>query len=355
MTLPGGEMPFLDHLEELRMRLLRSLGAVVVGFGLGLWLVERLQLVALLKAPIAPYLPAGKLTFTSPTEPLMIVFKLGFVVGLLLASPVLIYQAWAFLAPALYDRERKVIFPSLVVGLGLFIVGASLGYMFVVPQALRVFFSFQAESLQPMITYDAWFDFVLQIVLALGLSFELPLVIIILASLGVVTPAGLHRFRRFAVVLSFVAGAVLSPGTDVFSMLMMTAPLLLLYEIGVAGAIVIARRRLRAEGGGIAPWCCCSSSWAASRRRPRRRACRRRGGPRGRTPHVRRHARPARSWTRRRLPASACRPSRPSPSRRRTPPTVPCSNAPALPPRSIVPTPLPSSRRRRNCSSWATP
>ena len=177
----------------------------------------------------------------------MIVFKLGFVVGLLLASPVLIYQAWAFLSPALYDRERKVIFPALVVGLGLFLVGASLGYIFVVPQALRVFFSFQAESLQPMITYDAWFGFVLQIVLALGLSFELPLVIIILAALGVVTPAGLHRFRRYAVVLSFVAGAVLSPGADVFSMLMMTFPLLLLYEIGVAGAVLIARRRLRHE------------------------------------------------------------------------------------------------------------
>ena len=229
------------------MRLLRALGAIVVGFGAGLWLVEKLQLVALLKAPIAQYLPGGKLTFTSPTEPLMIVFKLGFVVGLLLASPVLIYQAWAFLSPALYDRERRVIFPALVVGLGLFLVGASLGYIFVVPQALRVFFSFQAESLQPMITYDNWFGFVLQIVLALGLSFELPLVIIIMAALGVVTPAGLHRFRRYAIVLSFVAGAVLSPGADVFSMLMMTFPLLLLYEIGVAGAVLIARRRLRSS------------------------------------------------------------------------------------------------------------
>ena len=253
MTVPGGEMPFLDHLEELRTRLLRALGAIVVGFGAGLWLVEKLQLVALLKAPIAQYLPDGKLVFTSPTEPLMIVFKLGFVVGLLLASPVLIYQAWAFLSPALYDRERKVIFPALVVGLGLFLVGASLGYIFVVPQALRVFFSFQAESLQPMITYDAWFGFVLQIVLALGLSFELPLVIIILAALGVVTPAGLHRFRRYAVVLSFVAGAVLSPGADVLSMLMMTVPLLLLYEIGVAGAALIARRRLRSERAAMLP------------------------------------------------------------------------------------------------------
>ncbi len=235
------------------MRLLRALGAVVVGFGVGLWLVERLRLVALLKAPIAPFLPSGKLVFTSPTEPIMIVFKLGFVLGLLLASPVLIYQAWAFLSPALYERERKVIFPALVAGLGLFLIGASVGYLFVVPQALRVLFSFQAEALQPMITYDAWFAFVLQIILALGVSFELPLVIIIMAALGVVTPAGLHRFRRYALVLSFVAGAVLSPGADVFSMLMMTVPLLLLYEIGVAGAVVIARRRLRSARAGALP------------------------------------------------------------------------------------------------------
>jgi sec-independent protein translocase protein TatC len=104
MTDPGGEMPFLDHLEELRMRILRSLAAVVAGFGLGVWLVERLQLVSLLKAPIAPYLPDGRLTFTSPTEPLMITLKLGFVLGLVLASPVIIWQVWAFLSPALYER-----------------------------------------------------------------------------------------------------------------------------------------------------------------------------------------------------------------------------------------------------------
>lgn len=243
MTGPGGEMPFLDHLEELRRRILRSLGALVAAFGIGLWLVQRFQLVILLKAPIAPYLPDGKLTFTSPTEPLMIVFKLGFVVGLVLASPVLIYQAWAFLAPALYDKERRVLVPALVAGLGLFLVGAALGYLLVVPQALRVFFSFQADALQPMITYDNWFSFVLQIVLALGISFELPLVIIILAALGLVTPAGLGRFRRYAVVLAFIAGAVLSPGADILSMLMMTVPLLLLYELGVAGAAIIQRRR----------------------------------------------------------------------------------------------------------------
>ena len=114
MTGSAGEMPFLDHLEELRLRILRSLAAVVVGFAIGLWVVQRFQLVTLLKAPIAPYLTGGKLIVTSPTEPVMIVFKLGFVVGLVLASPIILWQLWAFLAPALYEREKKALVPVAV-------------------------------------------------------------------------------------------------------------------------------------------------------------------------------------------------------------------------------------------------
>src|SRR3954469_2814209 len=243
----AGEMPFLDHLEELRHRILRSLAAVVVGCGLGLWLVQRFQLVSVLKEPIAPYLTGGKLIVTSPTEPVMIVLKLGLLVGLVLASPVILWQTWAFLAPALYQREKRALVPSLFVGLGLFLTGAGLAYRFVVPQALRVLFSFQSEAIAPFITYDAYFSFVLQVTLALGLSFELPLIIIILSWLGVVGPAELNRFRRYAIVLAFFAGAVLSPGTDVLSMAMMTLPLLLLYEVGFAGSLILQRRRRRSE------------------------------------------------------------------------------------------------------------
>lgn len=245
MTGTAGEMPFLDHLEELRFRILRSLGAVVVGSVLGLWAVQRFQLVSILKKPIAPYLTNGKLVVTSPTEPVMIVFKLGFLVGLVLASPIILWQLWAFLAPALYEREKKAMVPSLFVGLVLFLTGATLAYLFVIPQALRVLFSFQTEAIQPFITYDAYFGFVVQVVLALGLSFELPLIIMILAWLGVVGPAELSRFRRYAIVVAFGAGAILSPGTDLVSMVMMTLPLLVLYEVGVAGAVVVHRRRRR--------------------------------------------------------------------------------------------------------------
>jgi Tat protein translocase TatC len=252
MTGSPGEMPFLDHLEELRWRILRSLGAIVIGFGTGLWLVQQFQLVNLLKRPIAPYLTGagGKLIVTSPTEPVMIVFKLGFLVGLVLASPIILWQLWAFLAPALYSREKRALVPALFVGLLLFLTGAAVAYVFVVPQALKVLFSFQTEAIQPFITYDNYFDFVLQVVLALGISFELPLVLIILAWLEVISASDLARFRRFAVVAAFVAGAILSPGTDLVSMIMMTIPLLLLYEVGYAGAAVIQRRRRKSAAVG---------------------------------------------------------------------------------------------------------
>lgn len=236
-------MPFLDHLEELRSRILRSLGAVILGSAAGLWAVQHFQLVNLLKQPIAPYLTDGKLVVLSPTEPVMIVLKLGFLVGLVLASPVILWQLWAFLAPALYAREKKALVPSLFVGLLLFLTGAALAYFIVVPQALRVLFSFQNEAIAPFITYDKYFSFVMQVTLALGISFELPLVIIILSWLGVIGPAELNRFRRFAVVFAFLAGAVLSPGADILSMLMMTVPLLFLYEVGYAGSVFISRRR----------------------------------------------------------------------------------------------------------------
>ncbi len=230
------------------MRIIWSLVALVVGIGVGFWVVQHYQLVSVLKTPIAPYLAnGGKLTVLSPTEPVMIVFKLSLVVGLVLASPVLFWQLWAFLAPALYSREKRMLVPALFVGAGLFMVGGVLAWVFVVPQTLRVLFSFQSEAIAPMITYDAYFDFVVQIVLALGISFELPLIMMILAWIGIVTPQWLGRFRRYAVVIACVAGAFLSPGTDVLSMIMMTLPLLVLYEVGVAGARIIYRRKRKGD------------------------------------------------------------------------------------------------------------
>lgn len=252
MERAAGEMPFLDHLEELRSRILRSLGALVVTFGLGFFLVQRFRMVEFLKGPIAPFLPDGRLTVLAPTDAVMITFKLAFIIALVLASPIIIWQVWGFLSPALYERERKALVPALFAGLALFLGGAVFSWLFIVPKALDVLFGFQAGAFNNMITYDAYFGFVLQLLLAMGISAELPLLLIILTALGLTTPAGLGRFRRVAVVLACVAGAFLSPGTDIFSMMMMTIPLVLLYEVGIAGAVVVHRRRLRREAAALA-------------------------------------------------------------------------------------------------------
>ena len=246
MARGTGEMPFLDHLEELRKRILWSLLAVVLCFAIGLWLVSRFDLIGVLKSPIAPLLPNGQLMVTSPTEPLMITLKLGFITGLVLASPVILWQLWAFLSPALYEREKKTLVPALFVGLLLFLSGAVLSFVFVVPQALRVLLGFQQGAFATMITFENYFSFVMQLILALGLSFELPLLMVILAALGILRVPMLNKIRPYAVVGSFVLGAVLSPGADVLSMFMLTIPLLLLYEVGVVGVLVVQRRRDRA-------------------------------------------------------------------------------------------------------------
>src|ERR1051326_8348793 len=250
MARAAGAMPLLPNPAELRVRILRSLLAVIGCFALGIWLTDRFRLLDILKAPIAPLIPGGKLVVLSPTEPLMIVLKLGFIVGLVLASPVLLWQLWAFLSPALYEREKKTLVPALFAGLGFFLLGSVLSFVFIVPQALRVLLSFQQGSFSTMITFDAYFSFVMQLVLALGLSFELPLLMVILATFGIIATPLLNKIRPYAIVGSFVAGAILSPGTDVISMFMLTIPLLLLYELGVAGVWLVERRRLKAAAAG---------------------------------------------------------------------------------------------------------
>ena len=239
-------MPFLDHLEELRGRIIRALIAVIVGVGIGLWLVGKYNAVALLKVPIAPYLPGGKLTILAPTEQVMIVLKLGVVIGLVLASPVILYQLWAFLSPALYAREKKAMMPALAAGLVLFLFGAWLGWSYGVPLSLNFLLSFQANEFVNQITFDAYFSFVIQVILAVGISFELPLIMTLLAWVGVMDAKRFSAFRRYAILLNCIAGAILSPGTDVVSMIVTSVMLILLYELGVAGAFVVQKRRRKA-------------------------------------------------------------------------------------------------------------
>jgi len=241
-------MPFLDHLEELRWRLLYSLLAIVLATVVGWVIVDTIDVIGLLMRPIAPHLPGGRLNYTSPTDPFFITLKFAFIVGLVLSSPFVVYQAWAFLAPALYEREKRLVIPAIATGVLLFIVGAAGGYFLVLPRALAVLLGFQNQALQPIITADRYFGFAAQIILAFGVVTELPLVVILLTVLGVATPAGLRRNRRFALLAAGGLAAFLTP-PDAVSMLMMMVPLLLLYEVSIWCSWVVTRRRARAAAG----------------------------------------------------------------------------------------------------------
>jgi sec-independent protein translocase protein TatC len=240
---PTGEMPFLDHLEELRWRIIWSLGALVVGLVLGFLIVVKLDLIRLLQEPIAPYMSGHRLVYTHPGDTFSITLSASFMVALVIASPVIIYQLWAFLSPALHRHERRVIIPVILGAVVLFVAGVALAYYMVLPLTLRFLMNFQVESLEPMITATGYFSFVMVLAVTFGAVFELPLLILALAALGIVTPQFLARFRRYAFVLSFLLSAIVTPGDIFIATVALTAPLYLLYELSVLLANVIFRRR----------------------------------------------------------------------------------------------------------------
>ncbi|MSR05564.1 MAG: twin-arginine translocase subunit TatC [Gemmatimonadetes bacterium] len=237
------EMPFLDHLEELRWRILWSLLALLVGTLIGFWLVQRYDLLGLLKRPIAPFLPQGRLYMTHPTDAFVITIKLAVLVGLVLAAPVLVWQAWAFFSPALFKREKRFLVPVLLSSLVLFAAGAALAYEWVLPAAFKILLGFQRADIEPIITVDAYVGFAAQLVLAFGLAFQLPLVIMLLAALGVVTPAFLSKNRRYWIVIAALIAGIVTPTPDALTMLTMMVPLVLLYEVGIILARLVSRRK----------------------------------------------------------------------------------------------------------------
>ena len=235
-------MPFLDHLEELRWRILWSLVALVLATVAGFFLVQRYDVLGLLKRPIEPMLPAGKLFVTRPTDAFLLTLKLAVLVGGVIASPVVVWQGWKFLSPAMYERERRFVIPTLAAGLLLFLTGALMAYLWVLPAALRILFSFQREDLEFIITANEYFSFASLFILAFGIVFELPLVIVLLAAFGLVDPVVFARQRPIALVIGAVVAALLTP-PDVFSMTMMLGPMIVLYEAGILVARVVWRSR----------------------------------------------------------------------------------------------------------------
>lgn len=258
---PSAEMPFLDHLEELRWRILWSLAAILIGSIIGFVIVTpsfhpeaiRFDVIALLKQPLDPYLEGGKLLALSVTTPFFITLKLAIAVGIILAAPIIVYHAWSFLSPALLPQERRAIVPALYLGMILFAAGVALAYFLVLPFSIRFMLGFLGESLEPAITADAYFGFVTLMLVAFGAVFELPVVVLILSALGLVTSAFLKSKRRYAVAVGGVVACVITPGDYLTVSLFMMVPLLLLYELGIGLARLVERARERRSSAEALP------------------------------------------------------------------------------------------------------
>jgi sec-independent protein translocase protein TatC len=241
------EMPFLDHLEELRWRIIWSLAAVVVGVGLAFVVVLKFNLLTWMQGPILPYLHGRRLVYTHPGDGFSILMQTAIIVGVVLALPMILYQAWAFLSPALHRHEKKIVVPVIVGAVVLFIIGAAMAWYFVLPMTLKFLSGLGDESFDQMITVSEYFGFVTSMVLAMGAVFELPIAILLLSALGLVTPQFLTKFRRHAVIASYVVAAIITPGDLFVTSVALMIPLYLLYELSIGLSWLVFRKRQKRE------------------------------------------------------------------------------------------------------------
>lgn len=225
------KQPFMSHLEELRKRLINSFIAVGIAFCGAYYFAE--DLFKILIRPLTKALPKGQtLIFTNLPEMFFTYLKTAFITGILVASPVIFYQAWKFIAPGLYHNEKKYVIPFVISSTLLFVGGALFGYFVVFPFGFQFFLGFANEDLRALPSVQQYFGFASKLLLAFGLVFELPVVIFFLSKMGVVTVDFLKKKRKYAILLAFVASAILTP-PDVVTQCMMAVPLIVLYELGI--------------------------------------------------------------------------------------------------------------------------
>ena len=239
--MAGTEQPFVSHLVELRDRLVRAAIAVGVCFGvLALW-PGPAGLYDLLAAPLVAHLPKGStLIATSVISPFMVPIKITLMSAFLLALPVVLHQVWAFVAPGLYTHEKKLVMPLVISSTLLFFLGVAFCYFFVFGQVFKFIQSFAPKSITAAPDIEAYLSFVLTMFIAFGASFEVPVVVVVLARMGFVSIEKLKAFRSYFIVLAFIIAAVLTP-PDVVSQLALAIPMVLLYEVGIWAAKVFIK------------------------------------------------------------------------------------------------------------------
>jgi sec-independent protein translocase protein TatC len=255
--MPDEKLPFTGHLTELRKRIFVSVAVIFVCF-MGafhfsedifraLTLPMHSDLRFLTKYPFVSFIEKEgvkhSLIFLAPAEALWVHLKIALIAAIVVAVPVLFHQLWKFISPGLVEKEKKYAIPFIFVSSGLFFFGALFCFVIVIPFAINFLLTYKTESLTPMISVERYIDFCLKFILAFGTVFELPLVIVFLTRLGFVTPQTLAKNRKYAVLLAFVAAAILTPTPDAFNQTLMAAPIIVLYEGGLIAARLFVRRK----------------------------------------------------------------------------------------------------------------
>jgi sec-independent protein translocase protein TatC len=241
VELPG--MSLMEHLDELRKRIVRSAIYLALGFGAAWGFHDRF--VAIIQAPLVRI---GKtLVFTHPMDPLNLDLQVSMVAGAILASPFILYQVWLFIAPGLYQKERRFVVPFMAATVGLFLAGASFGYFWVLPGALEILIVNFGHNFTSMVTIEEYSSFFLSIILGLGISFELPILIFFLALFGIVSPRFLWKNIRYAILAVFLVAAVICPSPDPWTMCIYAIPMLALYLIGIGVAWWVHPARRKAK------------------------------------------------------------------------------------------------------------
>jgi sec-independent protein translocase protein TatC len=228
--LPG--MSLMEHLDELRKRIVRSAIFLFLGF-IAAWFF-RDRFVGFIQAPLNHI---GKtLVFTHPMDPLNLDLQVSLVAGAILASPFILFQVWLFIAPGLYQKERRFVIPFMAATVGLFLTGAAFGYFWVLPGALEILIVKFGHNFTSMVTIEEYTSFFLSIILGLGISFEMPILIFFLAMFGIVSPRFLWKNMRYAVLAVFLVAAIICPSPDPWTMCIYAIPMLGLYLVGIGVA-----------------------------------------------------------------------------------------------------------------------
>lgn len=239
----GGRMTFLEHLDELRKRILYSLVAVIATF-VAAW-IFREPIFEFLSQPILRVVP--KLVVIKPTEPFTIYLKVSFTAAIFMAIPVILIQTWLFIAPGLYRREKKYALPFLLSSTVLFVLGGMFAYYVILPPALRFLLTEFGADFEHMISAVEFFDFELLIIIGMGVIFQLPVLVAFLSIFGLITPRFLWKNFRYAFLIITIIAAVVSPTTDPFNLFLWTGPMVILYMVSIGVSWVFKRRREKTE------------------------------------------------------------------------------------------------------------